>query len=449
MLSSKISEQMLVFKWDIGTIPLWKIILRHTCYMRLFVEHSSVSLQMINIASNGIILTGPSVVSCRILLKGRGRRDYRGGDFRGRIDRRFSPRRRHSPGRESRGHRPPYDRRPTSRERESSHSRSPSRKSERRREKKTDDGETNSSRSLSLSDNNDEKKKDKFSSADEKDNHDKQLKQIRLDMEALRDDKTHLEVILDEKIDEVHKISSKVNDLEVQLKREKEECHRMTSKMKKFIKAHARFLKAQEEVKRSQARFERLGDLLASDILKRGANEEGSSVNVDEDPNGPYERSPNAAAAKKRSIPYSTSEEAKAVKKRRERDSDTMTRSDKYRSEGTGTDFDKTSKGTEAAKSLYLKKKLWEDEKSKLGANVFTDKAKDSPVKHFLLSTSMAAHAIDDLNEAVELEDRHEALLENDADDKIRSPVIPPQPLPVLQNAYEQYEGDDEEVDVE
>ncbi|KAG8069811.1 hypothetical protein GUJ93_ZPchr0006g44487 [Zizania palustris] len=361
-------------------------------------------------------------------LKGRGRRDYRGGDFRGRIDRRFSPRRRHSPGRESRGHRPPYDRRPTSRERESSHSRSPSRKSERRREKKTDDGETNSSRSLSLSDKNDEKKKDKFSSGDEKDNHDKQLKQIRLDMEALRDDKTHLEVILDEKIDEVHKISSKVNDLEVQLKREKEECHRMTSKMKKFIKAHARFLKAQEEVKRSQARFERLGDLLASDILKRGANEEGSSVNVDEDPNGPYERSPNAAAAKKRSIPYSTSEEAKAVKKRRERDSDTM-----------------TNKGTEAAKSLYLKKKLWEDEKSKLGANVFADKAKDSPVKHFLPSTSIAAHAIDDLNEAVELEDIHEALLENDADDKIRSPVIPPQP----HNAYEQYEGDDEEVDVE
>jgi hypothetical protein len=66
------------------------------------------------------------------------------------------------------------------------------------------------------------------------------------------------------------------------------------------------------ELRRSQARFERLGDLLASDILKRGANEEVSSINVDEDPNVPYERSPNAAIAKKRSIPYSTSEEAKA-----------------------------------------------------------------------------------------------------------------------------------------
>uniref|UniRef100_A0A0D9VCH2 C3H1-type domain-containing protein n=1 Tax=Leersia perrieri TaxID=77586 RepID=A0A0D9VCH2_9ORYZ len=301
-----------------------------------------------------------------------GRRDYRGDDFRGRIDRRFSPRRRHSPGRESRGHRPLFDRRPTSRERESSYSRSPSRKSERRHEKKTDDVETNSSRSLSLSDDNDDKKKDKFSSGDEKQDHEKQLKQIRLDMEALRDDKTHLEVILDEKIDEVRHISSKVNDLEAQLRTEKEECHRMTSKMKKFIKAHARFLKAQEEVKRSQARFERLGDLLAVDILKRPTNEEGSSVNVDEDLNGSYERSPNVAATKKRSIPRSTSEDAKPVKKRRERDSDTITKSDKYRSDGT--DFDKTSKGTEATKSLYLKKKLWEDEKSKLGANLFTDK---------------------------------------------------------------------------
>jgi len=93
---------------------------------------------------------------------------------------------------------------------------------------------------------------------------------------------------LDEKNAEVHKISSRVNDLELQIRKEKEECHRylynlahvnglplgytnssmvlsyilfshyfisnfqfrMTSKIKKFIKAHARFLKAQEELKR-------------------------------------------------------------------------------------------------------------------------------------------------------------------------------------------------------
>ncbi|KQJ93452.1 zinc finger CCCH domain-containing protein 13 isoform X2 [Brachypodium distachyon] len=381
-----------------------------------------------------------------------GRRDYRGGDFRGRIERRFSPRRRHSPGRDFRGHRSLHNRRPTSRERESSFSRSPSRKSERRHDKKTDDGETNSPKSLSVSDNSD-MKKDKFSSGDEKEDHEKKLKQIRLDMEALREDKSHLEIVLDEKIDEMRKISSKVNDLDQQLQREKNECHRMTSKMKKFIKAHGRFLKAQEELKRSQARFERLGDLLASDILKRGANEEVSSVHADEDLNGSYERSPNTAVTKKRSIPYSTSDEAKAAKKRRDRDSDTITRSDKYRSEGDATDFDKASKGSEATKSIYLKKRLWEDEKNKLGNVVSSaDKVKDSPVKHALPSTGMAAHALYDLNEAIELDDRHEtidALLENDADDRTRSPVMPPQPPPVVQNAYEQYEDLDEEVDVE
>jgi len=52
----------------------------------------------------------------------------------------------------------------------------------------------------------------------------------------------------------------------------------------------------------------------------------------------------------------------------------------------------------------------------------------------------MAAHAVDDLFEAVELEDRHDpitASIENDADDETRSPVMPPQPPPAV-NTYEQ-----------
>ena len=52
----------------------------------------------------------------------------------------------------------------------------------------------------------------------------------------------------------------------------------------------------------------------------------------------------------------------------------------------------------------------------------------------------MAAHAVDDLFEAVELEDRHDPIntsVENDAGDETRSPAMPPQPPPVV-NAYEQ-----------
>jgi hypothetical protein len=57
----------------------------------------------------------------------------------------------------------------------------------------------------------------------------------------------------------------------------------------------------------------------------------------------------------------------------------------------------------------------------------------------------MAARALYDLNEAVELEDRNEQIdallddaLENDLDDRSRSPLMPPQPPPVVQNAYVQ-----------
>jgi len=60
-----------------------------------------------------------------------------------------------------------------------------------------------------------------------------------------------------------------------------------------------------------------------------------------------------------------------------------------------------------------LKKKLWEDEKDKIGnvvSSANTDKVKDSPAKHVLPSTGMAAHAVDDLFEAVELEDRHDPI---------------------------------------
>jgi hypothetical protein len=50
-----------------------------------------------------------------------------------------------------------------------------------------------------------------------------------------------------------------------------------------------------------------------------------------------------------------------SVKKRREQDSDTISRSEKYRSERTIAELDKQNKGSETTKSFYLKKRLWED----------------------------------------------------------------------------------------
>jgi len=74
------------------------------------------------------------------------------------------------------------------------------------------------------------------------------------------------------------------------------------------------------------------------------------------------------------------------VKKRRERDSDT-TRPDKYRSEGTIAEFEKPSKGTGPTKSLYLKKKLWEDEKDKIGN--FVPSANTDKVQYFSCANSI------------------------------------------------------------
>jgi hypothetical protein len=47
--------------------------------------------------------------------------------------------------------------------------------SERKHEKKLDDGETNSSRSLSISDNNDDRKKETLVSGDDKEDQDIQV----------------------------------------------------------------------------------------------------------------------------------------------------------------------------------------------------------------------------------------------------------------------------------
>jgi hypothetical protein len=86
------------------------------------------------------------------------------------------------------------------------------------------------------------------------------------------------------------------------------------------------------------------------------------------------------------SIVYSCLILSFSVKKRRERDSDT-TRPDKYRFEGTIAGFEKLSKGTEPTKSLYLKKKLWEDEKDKIGN--FVSSANTDKVQYFSRANSI------------------------------------------------------------
>ncbi|WOL18813.1 zinc finger CCCH domain-containing protein 13 [Canna indica] len=400
-----------------------------------------------------------------------GRRDHRNGDLRDKLDRRHSPYRRPSPGRDARAHHTFRHQKPVSRDRGSSLSRSPVRR--RHRKKQHTDGESDVSESFKASDGPEDRKKgEKGSSYDDKDGLEEQLKQLQLDLEMLDDHKSQLELFLDEKVDEAHKLSSRIEDLESQLNREQEDCRRITSKIKKFIRAHGRYVKAQEELKRSQARLQKVGDQLSLDSLKPNANEDDPSINIvsDGEPNDDGKTSPrnndylsNLISTKKRPFDYpATGKDVKnGSSRKRERDSDVMVRSEKFsRFEGPAQS-ETISKGIEAMKAILNRSKsLVDDHKHKQGRSgsssvASMDKGKgETRHSNALPVTGMAANAADEYAEAIEFDEKAEAIEatrvheNDDADYGIKSSYMPPPP-PVTKNAYKQYEGDNEEVDVE
>ncbi|XP_042433787.1 zinc finger CCCH domain-containing protein 13-like isoform X3 [Zingiber officinale] len=369
-----------------------------------------------------------------------GRRDLRSADLRDKLDRRYSPHRRVSPGRVPRAQHSFRYQKPISRDRGSSLSRSPIRRSDRRHRKKhRTDGESDFSESFKASDGSEERKKeDKVPSYDDKDDLEEQLRQLQLDIEMLDDHKSQLESLLDEKINEAHKLSTRMEDLESQLNKEQEDYKRITSKIKKFIRAHGRYIKAQEELKRSQTRLQKIGDQFSSDTLKLNAYEDDPSANIisDGDPN------------------------ADGNSRKRERDFEAPFRSEKsQRSERPAPMSETTIKRIETMKAILKRNTSQvEDYNHKQGRNASSigslDKGKGLEVRHSLPLTGMAAHAIDELLEANEFDEKHEAAETfavnetDDADRSTKSTCIPPPPQ-ATQNAYKQYQGDDDEIDVE
>nr|XP_010931837.1 zinc finger CCCH domain-containing protein 13 [Elaeis guineensis] len=409
-----------------------------------------------------------------------GRREYRNGNLRGKLDRRHSPHRRYSPVRDARGHHSYHSHKSISHDRGSSHSRSPIKRSERRyRKKQRMDGESDVSGSFNISDGSEDiKKGDKVSFYNERIDLEEQIKQIQLDIEMLDDHKSQLEIFLEEKVDEAQKLSSRIEDLDSKLNKEQEDCKRCHfdyCKIKKFIKAHRHHMKAQEEMKRSQVRLQKLGDQISLDPLKTRANEEESSVNVvsDAEPNDDGDNQISSrndflqrdvSSAKRRAfVDPATSEEAKIGNSRkRGRYSDSITKSEKLiKSEGPALNSEHNSKGTDTTKTVLINNKsLTDDYKHKQGkldsaTTSPLDKVKGSESRRSLPSTSMAAHAVDELIEAIEMEEKPETIetakhIENaDAENRTKSACLPPPPPLVPQNAYKQYEGDDEDVEVE
>uniref|UniRef100_A0A1D1YT29 Zinc finger CCCH domain-containing protein 13 n=1 Tax=Anthurium amnicola TaxID=1678845 RepID=A0A1D1YT29_9ARAE len=277
------------------------------------------------------------------------------------------------------------------------------------------------------------------------------------------DHKCQLEMILEEKAQEVDKLSAKIGDLETQLNKEQEDYKRFTSKIKKFIKAHGRILRAQEELKRSQSRLQRVCNQLDSDTSKPGNNEEDSSVHVvsDGEPSGDVHMSP---SKKKLRFESGATEETKPGSfRKRERYLGTSTKLDKLSwSEALISESENKSKESETTNTNLIKndvQRYMGDEHMQKDIGSSPTVAPSSKVRfpdsgHLLPSTSMAAHAVDEFIEAMDVEEKSGgdaavAFENGTVNNKTGLPLLPRLPPKAAKSNYCQYEGDDEEVDVE
>uniref|UniRef100_A0A5B6ZZR4 Putative zinc finger CCCH domain-containing protein 13 isoform X1 n=1 Tax=Davidia involucrata TaxID=16924 RepID=A0A5B6ZZR4_DAVIN len=393
-----------------------------------------------------------------------GRRDYRGSDLRDKLDRRHSPPRRYSPGRDARG-------------RHTSHGYSPSRSIRKRRDRKRIkkqqlDGQSDYSNSLKVSDGTgDQVEGKKLTSSDSKDVLDEQLRQAQSNIGMLDDHKCQLEIYLEERAQEADSLNSRIQELEMQLFKEKEECKRITSKMKKFVKAHNRYSRIQDELKRSQARLQKLGDQLGSDATTPGVNEENSSINIlsDGETAGNHVMSPrnelqkNTSPSKKRPrINLEAPEESKLAKSTKgEGFMMGSFRLEKFsRWNGQRAQSNSNKEAEIENNGNNGRRPLANEDKLKRGKNfsanlTSADKLKGPESGFSLPSTGMAAHAVDAV-ETIEMVEKFELVetastgVEKGAAYEILGlpfPLPPPPPLP--QNAYSEYKGDDENVNVE
>ncbi|KAK6134852.1 hypothetical protein DH2020_031393 [Rehmannia glutinosa] len=106
-----------------------------------------------------------------------------------------------------------------------------------------------------------------------------QLREIQSEIKILESDKLQLEMYLEDKVKEADTLTLKIHELEMQLSKEEEERKRFTTNIKKFIKAHNRHLQLQDELKRSHAQLQKLGEQLDLDAAAPGI-EDDSRINT-------------------------------------------------------------------------------------------------------------------------------------------------------------------------
>ncbi|KAL5130633.1 Zinc finger CCCH domain-containing protein 13 [Glycine soja] len=350
---------------------------------------------------------------------GYGRRDYLGNDLRDKLDRRYVSPRRYSPAPDTRGRQIIREYSPTM----------SLEKKRRHRRKQDTNGQSDISGNLKVSDRvQGQVKEGKLLSSGSRNNLEEQLKKVDSDISTLQNRKFQLEVYLDESVQEVDSLNSRIRELEAQLCKEDEEC------------------------KRSQVRLQRFGDQLVSDISRIGANEEDLSIDIISNgentglhPIAKHNVEHNDASSHKKRlhIEHDALEELKQdrskdghlVETARTRKRSRWNLSDQLKEESLGT----PDNGTEVTRSLDL------EGKHKKGLK---QPRIEAP------STSMAAHVVDedvdierydgnDINETANTEN------DNGAAYKVKGAplMLPPALLP--RSNYLQYEGNDENVDVD
>ncbi|EEF46680.1 zinc finger CCCH domain-containing protein 13 isoform X2 [Ricinus communis] len=393
------------------------------------------------------------------------KQDRRSGDLRDKLDMKFSPRRKYSPAKDTRGQR---------RFRGSSPSRSLERNSDRKRRRKPHfDGQSDFSGSLKSSDGAGDQVKRRKNTADSRVVLKEQLKEVRTEISMLEQQKSQLRILVQEKIEEADILSSRIRELDSQLSKEKEECKRTISKIKKFVKAHKHYVQIQEELKRSQGRLQKLGDQLGSGIITTGGNEEDSSINIVSDGEAPgsHAISPRNEvqnnSSPRENILHAKCDNAEESKKANSTNdggyhTKTISLGKSFQLNANAALLNINKEVVMADNGNDRDRSIGNEGKQKRGKSVYAcissaDKLKGSEIGRLAPSTSMAAfHAIDELvdvevEESIEVVETASLQIHKGAAayEVKKLPFLLPLPPPLPQITYSQYKGKDENVDVE
>ncbi|XVE92883.1 hypothetical protein REPUB_Repub01dG0142000 [Reevesia pubescens] len=371
------------------------------------------------------------------------KRNYQDGDLRDKLDRRLSPERRYSSGGDA------IDRRVF-------RGYSPLRSIDKKRNRKKKEdlvGQSDFPENLKFSNEiKDLVIEGRNISHAPKSILEDQLKEVCVDINMLIHQKHELEIFVEQKVQEADTLTSQIEELDSQLEKEKEECKRIISRINKFVRAHNRCSQIGDELKRSQARLQKFGEQLGLNISGTSGDQENSNINIvsDGETNGLHMSYPQneirgiSSLSKKRLCDNHDITEGPIPDDKGRAETIRLEKQSRSSEHPTQSNLDKENgplnNGNSGAVPLAINEKLRKGKKVSVSTST-ADKLKSAYASHSLPSTRiLAARAVDD-DEELEIEE-----------EKVEVsglPFLPPLPPPKLQNGYSQYEGKDQNVDVD